>query len=82
MATATFDRALAGQRDVATLKPKTGFFASLFANFIVAREAEARRKVAMHLSDLSDNHLIGIGMSAAEIKELRTGAPVNVRISD
>ena len=81
MATATFDKALVGQRDVITSKPKAGYFASVFAGFVAAREAEARRKVATHLADLSDNHLVGIGMSAAEIKELRTGAPVNVRIS-
>lgn len=81
MVAATFDKAMVGQRDEAASKPKTGFFASVFASFVASREAEARRKVAMHLSDLSDNHLVGIGLSASEIKDLRTGKPVNVRVA-
>ena len=78
MATATFDNALVGQRDAAVSNPKPGFFARLYAGFVASREAEARRKIAMHLSDLPDVHLVGIGLSAAEIKALRTGKPVNV----
>lgn len=81
MATATFDKALAGQRDVTTSKPGKSLIARLFASFVAAREAEARRKIAAHLADLSDNHLVGLGLSATEIEELRTGGPVNVRVS-
>lgn len=81
MATSTFDKALVGERDIASSKPDKSLIAKLFAGFVAAREAEARRKIAAHLADLSDNHLVGLGLSATEIEELRKGGPVNVRVS-
>lgn len=73
MATVTFDKALTGHRETATSKPKSGFFANLFNSLIAAREAEARRRVAMHMASIPNGRLSELGLSAREIEVLRHG---------
>ncbi len=60
---------------------KTGFFKRLMLAFIAAREAEARRRVAIHISSLSDHQLAGLGMGARDIELARSGPAVRVELA-
>ena len=82
MATVTFDKALAGHRETATSKPKSGFFANLFNRLIAAREAEARRRVSMHLAHVPGTRLAELGLSAREIEVLRHGVNPDSFLAD
>lgn len=62
--------------DVAEEKRGAGFFSRAFTAFIAARDAEARARVRQHLSQLSDEHLIALGLSADEVRNLRTKGSV------
>ena len=81
MATATFDKVLLGHHKTAPARSGSGFFGVLFARFIAAREAEARRRIATHLAGVSDDHLASLGLSARDIEILRRGAGVNVDLA-
>lgn len=72
MATATYHKGLAGQTGAAT-KPKGDFFGRLFKSLIASREREARRRVAIYMSTISDDRLKDLGLTVDEITKLRVG---------
>jgi hypothetical protein len=60
---------------------KTGFFARMLQRFIAAREAEARRRIAVHFCNVSDRQLVGMGMSARDIELIRSGQGVRIDLA-
>ena len=75
MNTTTFDL---GYTTETTKTKKTGFFGRLMQSFIAAREAEARRRIAIHFANLSDHQLAALGMSARDIELVRGGQAVRI----
>lgn len=72
MATAVTNETLVGEPSAA----QSGFWAKVFAGFIAAREAEARRRVADHVIGMSDERLVAMGFSAKDIGNIRSGGRV------
>ena len=70
----TFD----GHFDTTATQPKVGFWSNLFNRMILAREAEARRRVAGHLVNVSDDHLVSLGLSARDIELARHGVNLDI----
>jgi hypothetical protein len=75
MNTTTFDL---GYTTEATKTNKTGFFGRLVQSCIAAREAEARRRIAIHFANLSDHQLASLGMGARDIELVRAGQSVRI----
>ncbi len=73
MATTTMNGALAGHAGTAAAG---SFWSKLARGFVEAREAEARRRIALHLAGISDKTLAEIGFSAQEIELMRSGSRV------
>lgn len=78
MNTTTFDTTYT--TDV-TETGKTSFFKRLMLGFIAAREAEARRRIAVHFAHLSDYQLASLGMGAREIELARGGQSVRIDLA-
>ncbi|HUS98417.1 MAG TPA: hypothetical protein VMX97_16955 [Hyphomicrobiaceae bacterium] len=53
-----------------------GFFARMLAGLIVAREAEAKRRMAAYLPSVSDRRLLELGLSAHDIQLMRESGRV------
>jgi uncharacterized protein YjiS (DUF1127 family) len=51
--------------------PQAGVFARLFAALTKARQIQAEREVAQYLARQPDRMLVDIGMTTAEIEDLR-----------
>lgn len=60
----------------ATSERKVGFFGTMFARFIKAREAEANRRVSQFLANQSDERLGDLGFSARDIAEIRASGRI------
>jgi hypothetical protein len=60
---------------------KPGFFKRMMLGFIAAREAEARRRIAIHFANLSDQQLASLGMGAREIEMTRAGQSVRIDLA-
>jgi len=60
----------------ATSERKVGIFATMFARFIKAREAEANRRVSQFLANQSDDRLGDLGFSARDIAEIRASGRI------
>jgi hypothetical protein len=73
MATAMMSQTFDGQFDATEAKPKVDFWGNLFNRLISAREIEERRRVEAHLDNVSDDHLVSLGMSARDIELVRHG---------
>jgi hypothetical protein len=73
MATEMMSQTFDGQFDTTETKLKAGFWGNLFNRLISAREVEARRRVEAHLDNVSDDHLVSLGMSARDIELVRHG---------
>ena len=84
MATTTFSQDLAGttaaERKSGALV-SSGFLKRMFEGFIAAREAEARRRVAVYLSTYTDKDLVNAGLSARDIELLRTPGAAKVDLA-
>lgn len=78
MNTTTFD---ARYTDTTGEARKTNFFGRMIQSFIAAREAEARRRIAVHFSHVSDRQLVGMGMSARDIELIRAGQGVRIDLA-
>lgn len=78
MNTTTFDTTYA--TDTAETK-RPSFFSRLVQGFIAAREAEARRRIAIHFANLSDHKLAALGMGAREIEMARAGQSVRIDLA-
>ena len=78
MNTTTFDTTYATG---AAETGKSGFFKRLMLGFIEAREAEARRRIAIHFANLSDRQLAGLGMGARDIELARSGQAVRIDLA-
>lgn len=75
MSTTTFD---IGYTTKTEETKKFGFFGRLIQSFIAAREAEARRRIAVHFANLSDHQLASLGMGARDIELVRAGQSVRI----
>jgi hypothetical protein len=75
MTTATMRR---GEADAATefsARPIANFFKSVVA----AREAQAKHQVAIYLATCSNERLMQLGLSAEDVRAVRTGTFQGVR---
>jgi hypothetical protein len=56
--------------------PRAGFLSRLLAAIVQSRTREARRRVALHIERLGEEHLAHLGFSDADIEAIRAGTPV------
>jgi len=71
MTTTTYDRITVDLNNRTADKASDGFIKRAFNSFIAAREVEARRRISVHLSTISDEHLMSLGLSADDVEKLR-----------